>query len=634
MYSSKLYNPKDFFLTLILAGGVFTFDLLLPRGFAEEMLYTGVVFFATQRLPRRLVYVVAIGCTALTVIGFALTFFTLGGAPSSLLSWPFRFPITNRAFCIAAIWAITLLALQRRRALEALRTSEDRFGLVAESIQDYGIIMLDQEGNVASWNAGAAHIFGYPAEDVLGRPHSLLYPNFAIDSGEPTNILKEARASGSVMKEQWLVRKNGSRFWGHVGITVLRDDHDQLHGFATVMGDLSKRKQEEDVIRALLRLSEKLNSTFVLERLLDELVTEAIQLVQAQAGFAGLVSGETLTCEKYIQGQTRERCHRSWSPGQGLPGWLLLHKTAYLTNRAQEDRQIERDFRQAFDIHSALSIPILDAKDTLLGCIEVHNKKDVSGFSRFDQQTMFGVSQVASIAIQNALAYQKLQEAKALHSQLLDKIMTAQEDERRRISRELHDEIGQSLTSLLVGLRAAEDDARSDGMGARVHELRKITSTTLQEVQRLAKGLRPSVLDDFGLEEAIARYGAEFSSTYGIEVDVAQNWQSKVRLSPGLETALYRIVQEALTNIGKYAKATTVSILLQQNPSQIQLIVEDNGQGFDIHAIARKAAAGAHLGLHGMRERTLLLNGSISIESSVGTGTTIYVNIPLKGERH
>ena len=79
MYSSKLYNPKDFFLTLILAGGVFTFDLLLPRGFAEEMLYTGVVFFATQRLPRRLVYVVAIGCTALTVIGFALTFFTLGG---------------------------------------------------------------------------------------------------------------------------------------------------------------------------------------------------------------------------------------------------------------------------------------------------------------------------------------------------------------------------------------------------------------------------------------------------------------------------------------------------------------------------------------------------------------------------
>ena len=632
MYSSKLYNPKDFFLTLILAGGVFTFDLLLPRGFAEEMLYTGVVFFATQRLPRRMVYVVAIGCTALTIIGFALTVFTLGGAPSSL-SWPFRFPIINRVFCIAAIWAITLLALQRRRALEALRTSEDRFGLVAESIQDYGIVMLDPEGKVASWNAGAAHIFGYPAEDVLGRPHTLLYPPLASDSGEPTVFLNEARASGSVMKEEWLVRKNGSKFWGHVGITVLRDENDQLHGFATVMGDLTKQKQEEDVIRALLRLSEKLNSTFVLETLLDELVTEAIQLVQAHAGFAGLVSGEKLACEKYIQSQTMKLCHRSWAPGQGLPGWLLQHKAAYLTNRAQEDKQFDQDFRHTFAIHSALSIPILDAKDTLLGCIEVHNKKGTSGFTHFDQQTMIGVSQVASIAIQNALAYQRLQEAEALHSHLLDKIMTAQEDERRRISRELHDEIGQSLTSLLVGLRAAEEDARSDGMGARVNDLRKITSTTLQEVQRLAKGLRPSVLDDFGLEEAIARYGAEFSSTYGIEVDVAQNWQSKNRLSPAVETALYRIVQEALTNVGKYAKASTVSILLQQSPAQMRLIVEDNGQGFDAQAIVRKAAAGTHLGLHGMRERTLLLNGSISIESSVGIGTTIYVNIPLKGER-
>ncbi|GJL57612.1 MAG: hypothetical protein NPIRA03_04690 [Nitrospirales bacterium] len=632
MYTSKLYNPKDFFLTLILAGGVFTFDLLLPRGFAEEMLYTGVVFFATQRLPRRMVYVVAIGCTALTIIGFVLTFFYFGGAPSSL-SWPFRFPVINRAFCIGGIWAITLLALQRRRALEALRTSEDRFGLVAESIQDYGIVMLDSEGKVASWNAGAAHIFGYSARDVLGQPHSLLlYAPLAIDSGEPTNFLTEARASGSVMKEEWLVRKDGSRFWGHVGITVLRDENDQLQGFATVMGDLTKRKQEEDVIRALLRLSEKLNSTFVLETLLDELVTEAIQLVQAHAGFAGLASGETLTCEKYIQGRKTEICHRSWSPGQGLPGWLLLHKTAYLTNRAQEDRQIEQDFRQTFDIHSALSIPILDAKDTLLGCIEVHNKEKATGFTHFDQQTMVGVSQVASIAIQNALAYQKLQDAETLHSHLLDKIMTAQEDERRRISRELHDEIGQSLTSLLVGLRVAENEARSDGMEARVSDLRKITSATLQEVQRLAKGLRPSVLDDFGLEEAIARYGAEFSSTYGIEVDVAQNWQSTDRLSPAVETALYRIVQEALTNIGKYAKATTVSILLQQNPAQIRLIVEDNGQGFDAQEMVRKASAGTHLGLHGMRERTLLLNGSISIESSLGTGTTIYVNIPLKGE--
>lgn len=630
MYSKKLYQPKDFLLTLTLAGGVFTFDLLLPRGFAEEMLYTGVVFFATQRLPPRMVFGVAIGCTVLTILGFALTFFSLDVGPSSL-AWPFRLSISNRAICIAAIWAITLLALQRRRAIEALRKSEDRFGLVAESIQDYGIVMLDSEGKVASWNAGAARIFGYPSYEALGQSHSLFYPPSAIRFGEPTRFLKEATASGSAMKEGWLVRKNGSRFWGHVGITVLRDEADQLHGFATVMGDLSKRKQEEDVIRALLRLSEKLNSTFDVEKLMDELAIEAIQLVQADAGFAGIISGEKLTCQKYVRGDGFQAFHCSWSPGQGLPGWLLLHKTAYLTNDAREDRQIDQELRQTFTITSALSIPILDAKDTLLGCIEVHNKKDTGGFTPFDQKTMVGVSQVASIAIQNALAYQKLQEAEALHSHLLEKIMTAQEDERRRISRELHDEIGQSLTSLLVGLRAVEDEASSGAIGTRVSDLRKITSNTLQEVQRLARGLRPSVLDDFGLEEAIARYAAEFTSMYGIQVDVAQDGGISCRLPPAVETALYRIVQEALTNVGKYAKATTVSILLQRNPDQVQLIVEDDGQGFDAQVMLQRAVEGAHLGLHGMRERAALLNGSISIESSPGTGTTIYVQIPVKG---
>ena len=629
MYSKKLYQPKDFLLTIILASGVFTFDLLLPRGFAEEMLYTGVVFFATQRLPRRMVFGVAIGCTVLTILGFALTFFSLDVEQSSF-SWPFRFPIINRAFCIAGIWIITVLALQRRRAMEALRTSEDRFGLVAESIQEYGVVMLDSEAKVASWNAGAARMFGYQVNEVLGQSYTIFYSPSVIESGGPRRFLDETLASGNAMKEEWLVRKNRSRFWGHVGITVLRDETGHLQGFATVMGDLSKRKQEEDVIRALLRLSEKLNSTFDVEKLMDELVTEAIQLVQANAGFAGIISGEKLTCQKYVRGEGLQAFHCSWSPGKGLPGWLLLHKTAYLTNDAKEDRQIEQELRQVFTITSALSIPILDAKDTLLGCIEVHNKKDTGGFTPFDQKTMTAVSQVASIAIQNALAYQKLQEAEALHSHLLDKIITAQEDERRRISRELHDEIGQSLTSLLVGLRAAEEEHDAGGICDRISDLRKITANTLQEVQRLARGLRPSVLDDFGLEEAIARYAADFTSTYGIQVDVTQDGGTRDRLPPTVETALYRIVQEALTNVGKYAKASTVSILLQRNRDQIQLIVEDDGQGFDAQVMLQRAVAGAHLGLHGMRERAALLNGSISIESSPGTGTTIYVEIPVK----
>lgn len=629
MYSTRtLYQPRDFFLTVAMAGAVFVCDLLLPRGFSEEMLYTGVVFFATQRLPRRMVFGVALGCTALTMLGFGLTFFSLGVGGASF-TWPFRLAIINRAFGIAAIWVIALLALQRRRAMEALRTSEDRFGLVAESIQDYGIVMLDTQGRIASWNAGAQRMYGYRFGEVHGRSHRILYPCLAGDAGHPDRHLNQAMTADSTVQEEWMVRKNGSTFWGQVCMTALRDESGRLQGFAAVLGDLTKRKQEEDVIRALLRISEKLNATFDVERLMDELVTEATQLVHARFGLAGLARGHSLVCQKFLRDQVLHPYHRVWYAGQGVPGWLLDHKTPYLTNQAEIDERIEPDFRERFAIRSVLSLPIVDAMDTVLGFLEVHNKSDAGGFTAFDQRTLVGVSQVASIAIQNALAYRKLQEADLLHSHLLEKIMTAQEDERRRISRELHDDIGQSLTSLLVGLRVTEEDMNQAGMGERLRELRNITGQALQDVQRLARGLRPSVLDDLGLEEAIARFAADFAGMYGIHVDVAQDHGRADRLPPATETALYRIVQEALTNVGKHAGASNVSILLQRKPDQVQLIVEDDGRGFDARSVLEKSLTGHHLGLHGMRERAALLNGFISIESSPKAGTTIFVTIPL-----
>lgn len=244
MYSTKLYQPKEFLVTATMAGGVFVFDLLLPRGFAEEQLYTGVVFFATQRLPRTMVFGVAVGCTALTILEFVLTFFTLGVGWSSL-SWPFRFAIINQAFCIAVIWIITLLALQRRRALEAFRTSEDRFGLVAESIQDYGIVMLDPDGNIASWNAGAERIFGYRSNEMLGRSHTILYPHRDGSHSHPAAFLQETLGLKSTVKEDWLVRKNGTKFWGHVGMTALQDEPGHLHGFAIAIGDLTNESRRK-----------------------------------------------------------------------------------------------------------------------------------------------------------------------------------------------------------------------------------------------------------------------------------------------------------------------------------------------------------------------------------------------------
>jgi signal transduction histidine kinase len=151
-------------------------------------------------------------------------------------------------------------------------------------------------------------------------------------------------------------------------------------------------------------------------------------------------------------------------------------------------------------------------------------------------------------------------------------------------------------------------------------------------VRRFAWGLRPSALDELGLVAALEHYAAECAQSHAIAVDVQAKGLESGRLPAPVETALYRIVQEALTNAAKHAKAQTVSVVVQRHGPRVQAIVTDDGWGFDVEAALRAPSTWAHLGLHGMRERAALLNGSVTIESTPGEGTTVYVWVPLAEE--
>jgi signal transduction histidine kinase len=166
-------------------------------------------------------------------------------------------------------------------------------------------------------------------------------------------------------------------------------------------------------------------------------------------------------------------------------------------------------------------------------------------------------------------------------------------------------------------------------MRARVEDLRKIAVLALTEIRRLAMGLRPSVLDDLGLDAALRRLAADFTQTHGLSVEVYADGLASRRLPSPVETALYRIAQEGLTNVAKHAAARTVSLLLRSSGSDVQMIIEDDGAGFQVEATLQSADGRRHLGLHGMRERTARLNGSLEIESRPGGGTSLYVKIPL-----
>jgi signal transduction histidine kinase len=217
-------------------------------------------------------------------------------------------------------------------------------------------------------------------------------------------------------------------------------------------------------------------------------------------------------------------------------------------------------------------------------------------------------------------------ERESLRRQLMEKVIATQEDERRRIARELHDSTSQNITSLIVGLRMMEAQCARCTSPTKAADLREIASHTLEEVHDLSMRLRPRVLDDLGLAAALERLAHEWQARYQIPVDVVI--QLDERLPGEIETALYRIVQEALTNIARHAQAKSVSILVEKHGSSVRAIVEDDGVGFDPSAQRGER----HLGLLGMRERAELLGGTLTIESAPQSGTSVFIEIPLAAE--
>ena len=213
-------------------------------------------------------------------------------------------------------------------------------------------------------------------------------------------------------------------------------------------------------------------------------------------------------------------------------------------------------------------------------------------------------------------------EVRRLSSQAL----SAQEEERKRIARELHDETAQALTFLLVRLRVAEKSGTLEDMKTAVAEVRALAGDTLESVRKLALDLRPSALDDLGLVPALEWYTKQYSQRLPIDVSFSAIGFDH-RLPPDLEVALYRVVQEALTNVAKHSDAHSVTVLLEYQADSVRAVVEDDGHGFDVSAKLESRERG--LGLFGMQERLELVQGKLSIESGAGEGTRVTATAPV-----
>lgn len=286
-----------------------------------------------------------------------------------------------------------------------------------------------------------------------------------------------------------------------------------------------------------------------------------------------------------------------------------------------------------------LGIPLRMQHNDMNGALVMRVASDWVPLGQRELDLLQTLAGQLGIALDNALLYTAVQEREALRGELLHQVVTAQEHERQRIARELHDGTGQMLTALGLGFAAASQSVQSDVLKAsqQLTQLKEMSMQALLELRNLIADLRPSLLDDLGLIPALQNQIDEFAKRmshpkHPFETKLIVNGRP-VRLHADLELVVYRIVQEALTNVAKHAQATAVTVTLSYLSEEMLVVVHDNGIGFDPGTVLPGGSAGRNAwGVLGMQERVALVGGRFQVQSAPNSGTTIEINLPLLGE--
>ncbi len=286
------------------------------------------------------------------------------------------------------------------------------------------------------------------------------------------------------------------------------------------------------------------------------------------------------------------------------------------------------------NVARAICTPVFDAQNEVIGFFEILGPQDHAPFTGADVDFLMALAPLASIAIQNALAYQQtlraemaLQDSNSQLRALAARIETIREEERSDIARELHDELGQALTALKMDVVAwmNRTPKRSVEMRERAQSMSDQIDATIKTVRRLSSQLRPGMLDDLGLGPSIEWYAHEFETRTEIECKVRMPPED-LELDQAQAVALFRIFQETLTNVARHANAKHVNVELVQHNQFLSLEIRDDGIGIDTTKLRGKHS----LGLLGMRERVQMLNGSLEIQGRPGEGTTVLVQVPFE----
>lgn len=480
---------------------------------------------------------------------------------------------------------------------------EEPFRLFIDSIQDYAIFMLDAKGRIATWNAGAERTKGYKASEIVGQHFSIFYSKEDVRAGKPYRLLDLAANEGRAEDEGWRVRKDGSKFWANVTITAIKDASGKLIGFGKVTRDVTERRRTE----LALRRSEQRSRLFI-----DAVQDYAIFMLDPD----GCISTWNTGAERIkgykaseIVGRHFSRFYPEEDVNAGKPAWEL--EVAAREGRFEDEGWRVRKDGSRFWANVIITA-VRDDAGELLGFSKV--TRDIT--ERMLAQKSLEESRL------------KLQESEKSLRDLSLHLLRTQDEERRRIGREIHDSLGQYLSVLKMKL---DSMSSSQATAEENRECASLAEECVKEVRTISYLLYPPMLEEMGLTSAIPWYLEGFSKRSGIKTSFEAS-EDLGRLSRDAELVLFRVLQESLTNVQRHSGSKTADIRISQGEAAVTLEVVDQGKGLPTSILEQASQdwmGSLGVGLRGMSERLRQLGGALEM-SSDESGTHMRATVPFQ----
>lgn len=488
------------------------------------------------------------------------------------------------------------------------------YPLLLDSVHDYAFILLNSQNQITHWSRGAELILGWPRQEILGLTGEVFFTPEDRATGQVDKEIQKSREEGRAEDERWHLRKDGSRFWASGVLTALRNDHGELLGFAKILRDLTERRLASE---ALSHSEEQL-------RLFQENVCDYALF---QVNTAGLVSSWNPGAQRLFGYASCEILHRPvatlYTPEDQAKEYPQQQLDSALRNSRVEDERwlVGKDGKRFWG--RWVTHLIRDQAGAVRGFATV--LQDETKRKLEQERRVNTAAEEREVLISRAnLTTTELNWTKDELRALAARLMTAQDEERRRLARELHDDLAQGLALLEIRLQSAREHSSTwpppllDTIDRVSLECRALS----ERVRTLSHALHPSILADLGLESALRNLVEDSESAHSLAIQVHVSIMPN-ELSIDVSTALYRVAQEALRNIAKHAPDALVTVRLWQEGDDLCLAISDTGPGFNPDSLA----LGAGLGLVSMQERMRLVDGTLHLRSTPASGTSVAARV-------